>query len=841
MLRASLKSLLSHKARLAMTALAIALGVAFMSGAFTFTATLQHDLDSLFRTAVAGTDVIVEHTSPAGEGGGNAGTRATIRASLLAGIRSTDGVDAADGAILDQSQLTTVDGHLAGAGPGLATTWRSHPTLDTAFPLRAGRAPVAVGEVAIDQTSADTDDLHVGDTVRVIIRGRAQPFHIVGIVGFGTGNGPGPSLTIFDLATAQDLFDKVGQYDAIEVAAASVGADALRDRIAASLPTGVEAITGDTAAARQSASLRDNLGFLTDALLAFAAIALFVGAFVIWNTFSILLAQRTRELALLRALGASRRQIFASVLIEAGILGVIASTVGVGLGLLAARGLTSLMGVFGLDLPSAGPQLPATQTVLAVATGTLVTVLAALAPAHRATRIPPVAAMRESTPAPRPFTRGRTAAATGITATGMAALAVGVFGNLAAGALITGAGAITVVLGVNLLAPLVARPSVTAIGTPVTGLPGRTGRMARDNAGRNPRRTAATAAALMIGLAAVAGTTVLIDSVKAAAESGIGRASKADLYVTASNPDTGFAPTLAAAVASTNGVQLATEVRRSDAVVAGSPHQAVYGVDPAAIEQLTDLGVRTGDLAGLNSGGMLVSTRLATAHGWHVGSTVEVQFGQAGIRAVMIAGTFANKGPLGDYLLGLATFEQATGRTLDSLVLVKVAPGSSIADIHSRLSSLLGDYPGVQALDQKGYESATAAMLDQLLALTTALLVLAVVIALLGIVNTLALAVNERTRELGTLRAIGMGRGQLAATVTIEAAIIAVFGGLLGITLGAGLGAGLAAALTGDIPALPVGQLVVYLVVAVVAAMVAAVAPARRAARMDVLEAIATE
>jgi putative ABC transport system permease protein len=844
MLRASLRSLLSHKVRLLLTALAIALGVAFMSGTFTFTATLRYDLDALFRTVNAATDVIVQHGAPAGESGGTAGARPTVAADLLPAIQAVPGVRAAEGVVIDQAQLTTVDGGLAGSGPGLATSWRTDAALAAGYPLRAGRAPRTPGEVAIDQGSATAYGYRVGDPVRMVIQGQATRFTIVGLVGFGTGKGAGRSLTMFAADTAPELFGKSGRYDRIEVEAApGVASDALRDRIAAVLPAGVDAITGATAAADQSASLRGDLSFLTDALLAFAAIALFVGAFVIWNTFSILVAQRTRELALLRALGASRRQLFGGVLAEAGLVGLASSIAGVGLGLLAAQGLATLLRTFGLDLPSHGPRVPVTGTALAVLTGSVVTVLAALAPARRAVRVAPVAAMREVAPAPYTFSRRRLGIGLAVTAAGLAALVAALSGHVATGAAMAGAGALAVVLGVNLLAPLVARPLIRLIGAPLRRLPARTGRLAQDNAAHNPGRTAATAAALMIGLAAVAGSTVLINSVKAGAAGDIGRASRADLYITAGGGEDGVLnPGLARAVATRAGVAATAEVRRSEATVAGSTHQTVYGIDPATITRLTDLGVRTGALADLRTGAMLVSTSAARAHKWHTGSAVTVQFGQASQRTITVAGTFADKGPLGDYLLGLDTFDAATNRPLDSLILVKATPGTSVSDLRGDLTGLLASYPGAQVLDTAGFQSASGAGLDQILNLTTGLLVLAVVIALLGIVNTLALAVTERTRELGVLRAIGMRRGQLAATVTVEAGMIAVFGGLLGLGVGTGLGGALAATLTDTHGiAVPVPQLATYLVIAVLAAMLAAAAPARRAARMDMLRAITSE
>jgi putative ABC transport system permease protein len=344
MLRTSLRTLLSHKVRLVLTALAIALGVAFMSGTFTFTATLQHDLAGLFRTVNASTDVVVQHAAPSGAGGGGSGARPAIPADLLDRLRTLPGVEAAEGVILDQAQLTTVDGGLAGSGPGLATTWLQNPALAAAYPLHTGRGPAAADEVAIDQASATTYGYRVGDLIRVAIQGRAAPFRVTGIVGFGNGNGIGRSLVMFPLPAAQQLFDKAGRYDKIEIkGTGDRTAAGLRDQVAAVLPSGVEAVTGTRAAADQTASLKSDLGFLTNTLLAFAGIALFVGGFVIWNTFSVLVAQRTRELALLRALGASRRQVFGTVLVEAGLLALVAGGVGVGLGLLAAQGLAALM------------------------------------------------------------------------------------------------------------------------------------------------------------------------------------------------------------------------------------------------------------------------------------------------------------------------------------------------------------------------------------------------------------------------------------------------------------------------------------------------------------------
>jgi putative ABC transport system permease protein len=825
-----------------MTMVAIALGVAFVSGTFTFTATLQHGLDSLFQAANAHTDVLVRHAGTGAEGGGNAGVRATVPAELRDLIVAVPGVSAADGVILDQAQLTTQAGAPAGAGAGIATNWRPDAALDAMFPIRSGTPPQSADDVVIDQTTASSDGYRVGDAIRIIIAGQARPFRVAGIAGFATGNGPGRALTIFTTAAAQSLFGKDGRYDEVDVVAAGgVSAAELRAKIAGVLPTYAQAITGTDAAAEQSSAVRADLGQLSDGLLAFAGVSLFVAGFVIWNTFGILVAGRTRELALLRALGASRRQVFVSVVTEAAMLGLVASGLGVGLGLLIARGLVALISTFGLDLPGAGVNLPIQGTLLAVGAGLAVTVVAGLAPARRATRVPPVAAMRQAAPAPTMPTGRRLAVGLCVGMVGAALLATGLLTASGMSATLTGAGAVACVLAVTVLAPLTARPVVRAIGAPLRRLPARVGRLATDNAAHNPRRAAATAASLMIGLAAVTVTTIVIGSMKHASAADIGRASHADLYVTAANSDSVLGAGLAPAVAGTGGVALISEVRRSDATVAGSTHQAVYGVDPATIGQLTDLGIRSGSVDRLARGDVLVSTRTAATHHWSVGDVVDMEFGQAGDQHITIGGTYADRGPLGDYLLGLDTFDAATGRPLDNLILVQSRPGVAIDDLRSQLTGLLGDYPGAQVLDTAGYQSATGAMLDQLLNLTIGLLVLAVVIALLGIANTLALSIHERTRELGVLRAIGMHRSQLAAAVTIEAAIVAAYGGVLGLGLGVGLGSALSAALGTGVPDLPAGELVTFLVVAVIAAVVASILPARRAARMNVLDAIAAE
>ena len=849
MLRATLKSLLAHRVRLLLSACATALGVAFVAGTLIFTATVQHGLTRLFDTASAGTDVVVRHgAAAANPAGGGDSRRPPVPATLLDRVRSVPSVAVADGAVTDRAGIVGRDGRVLNGRSGVAASWPADPALAGAYKLRQGRPPAGPGEVAVDAATARAQGLHVGDRIRVVSAGAARPYTISGITGFGDSDGPGAfSLAVFDTATAQHLFGKQGRFDEIDVkAVAGVAAGTLRDRVAAVLPGGTEAVTAASAAAAQAEQLRQALGFLTNGLLAFALISLFVASFIIWNTFSILVAQRTRELALLRALGARRGQVLRSVLVEAVAVGTCSSLVGLALGALAAKGLGALLGAAGIDLPTDDLQLHAGAAAIAVGVGVAVTVVAAVAPARRATRVAPLAALREAAPTPAPFSTRRLAAGMTVLALGAGALAAGLLGHTGASLALVGGGALASFLGVTTLGPLVARPLAWAIGAPLSRLPGRAGRLARDNAMRNPKRTAATAAALMVGLALVAASAVLTASVKHTADVAVDRGSKADLYVQPGEEDGVLDPALARAVAAQPGVAAVLRARVAEATVAGTAFQKVDGVDPATVSRLADLDVRSGSLGALDGDGLLVSAATAGAHHWRLGERVTIQFGQAGSSTFRVAGTYANKGTFGDYLLGLDSFSRATGQHADSLLMIKLAPGTSLAAARGHVAGLLGPYPGAKVLDAGGFKRSSGATFDAILNLITALLALAVLIALLGIVNTLALSVVERTRELGLLRAIGMRRPQVRAIVAAEAVIIAVLGAALGTGLGVGLGSALAAALTAGqsgaaVVVLPGGQLVLYVAMAAVAGVIAAIAPARRAARLDVLTAIAAE
>lgn len=839
MFRAMFRSMLVHRLRLALTGLAIALGVAFMAGSFVFSATLTHSLDTLFAQASTGTDVSVLHSTPPGAGVGPGSSAKPVPASILTRVRQVSGVSVADGEISDRAVLLAHDGKPLSSQFGLALSWPADSPFQAPYTRRAGQPPAGPGQVMIDRASAQKGHYTVGDKIEIAIGGHALPFTISGITGYASADTVGGgSMAIFDLATSQQLFGKAGVYDRIDVKAApAVSAQQLRDRIAPVLPGGVVAITAATAAANDAQQINSQLGILTDFFLAFAGIALFVGAFVIWNTFSIMVGQRTRELALTRALGAGRGQVFRSVLAEAAIVAAVASVIGVVLGLGLSKGLAALLASFGFALPISGLVIPPADMALAIGTGIAMTLAASIAPAYRATRVSPVRAMREVAAEPTGFPARRLAVGLVVLGAGVAALLAGMFAG--AGIAATAGGAAGCFIGVTVLAPLIARPLAYVIGAPLTPLPGRAGVLARGNTMRNPKRTSATAAALMVGLAVIVSTSVMVDSARATITSQISAASRTDFYVRATSSDAGITPALAGVVAGQPGVKGVTEVRTTAATVGGTANANVDGVDPAAIGQFTDLGVTSGQLSSLNGGGMLVSSAAATSHHWQVGDVVPVQFGSYGSDQIRIDGIFTNVGPLSAYLLSNAAFTADSGMHVDNVDLVK-APASAQGGIQSALRG----YPGADLLDQTGYIKNQTAMLNSLLSLVTALLVLAIVIALLGVVNTLALSIVERTREIGLLRAIGMRRGQLRQMVTAEAVIIAVIGAVLGTALGLGLGIALADAVTKSqqaTVAVPAGQLVIYILATAAAGVLASVAPARRAARLNMLAAIAAE
>lgn len=840
MIRANLKSLLSRKFRLALSALAIVLGVSFVSGAFVLTDTMGKAFDGLFSTVNAGTAVNVQPKG-AGDGSDFSREQKLLPASLVDQVRHVSGVKYAEGSIYGYAQLVGKNGKaIGGNGPPTAgVNWGGGASAPTSIiTMKSGRGPRAPNEVTIDAGLAGTSGYHTGDQVTVLTMLGQRRFTVVGVYGYRSTSSLGGSTTMaFTDPVAQQLMAKPGQYDSITVAADDgVGQAALRDRIAAQLPGNVEAVTGKQSADQQSTNVKSSLKFFSTFLLIFAGVALFVGAFLIFNTFSMLIAQRSKELALMRALGASKGQVLRSVVVESLLVGAFAGVVGLGAGILVAIGLRAGLGAVGVDLPTTTLVVSVRTVVVSLLVGIVVTVLAALLPARKASAVPPMAALRDVATPDGPTWRISALGAVTLLL-GAAAMAYALLGSAALAFL--GIGAVLFFIGVAALSPLAS--------VPVTGLLGRLlargtpGRLGRQNAMRNPRRTAATAAALMIGLALVSAIGVVGQSVKTSIRSTIDSTIGADFVLNSQTP--GFSPAVATKVAGLPGVQSALPLSGGEVRLDGA-RTYVTAISARAIDDhRIVLKRQAGTLTGLRPGALLVAQKEAAKQHLHVGSTVRVDFPKGSPRDLRVAGTYEDNQLAGSYLLDSSAARQFQS-PLAFAALVTKTENASAATVRHELDRATQDQATITVQDRSDFASSTAGQVDQLIAIIYVLLALSVLIAVLGIVNTLALSVLERTRELGLLRAIGMGRRQVRRMVRVESVLVAVFGGLLGVVVGVGLGV----AVTSDLKdqgigqiSVPYAQLLVFVALAALAGVLAAVLPGRRAARLNVLSAIAAE
>ena len=842
MVRAVLKGLLAHKLRLLLTGIAVVLGVAFVAGTFVLTDTINRTFDTLFAEISAGTDITVRAESGFGDAANLESSRDALPASLLATVRAVRGVAAADGSVGGYAQFVDKKGKavVTGGAPTLGFNWTDPD--QSPLTLRAGREPQRPGEVVVDAVTARQHDFALGDRVKMLFRGPTEEFTVVGITGFGEAdNLAGATLAIFEETTAQRLFGKVGRFDTIDVKAADGVATAeLRDRVLAVVPPGVEVVTSQEVADESTEAVGQALGFVSTALLVFAGIALFVGGFIILNTFSILVAQRTRELALLRALGASRRQVMASVIAEAFFVGLFASVAGLGVGVLVAIGLQSLLKAFGIDLPASGAVVQPRTIIASLVVGVVVTVVSSIAPARRASRIPPMAALRGAGMEQGGSLRRRSVTGAVVTTLGGAAMLWGLFADTIA---LVGVGAALVFVGVALLSPLATKPMARAIGAPFPRIAGVSGKLGRQNAMRNPRRTAATSAALTVGLGLVACVSVLAASIKSSAADVVDRYLAADYIISTSNFVPGISTELAPRLARLPELS-AVSALQSGQWRAGGQGRSVYAGDPTALAQVLKLDVTGGDIGGLERGEILVGEEELESKNLQIGGMLPMTFARTGDTELRIAGTFAKNQLVGSYLVSTATFEANFTDRLDFVVLAKVRPGVDPAAARAAVERVTDEFPNVELRDQAEFKQQQEDQVNQILGLVTALLALSIIIALFGIVNTLALSIFERTRELGLLRAVGMSRRQVRAMIRGESVIIAVLGAVLGVGVGMLFGYAIVGALAeegiGKV-VIPGGQLVVHVVLAGIAGVVAAVFPARRAAKLDVLAAISHE
>ncbi|MFJ8204366.1 ABC transporter permease [Micromonospora chalcea] len=847
MLRATLKSLLARKLRLLLSGLAVVLGVMFVSGAFVLTDTLGRSFDAVFADAYAEVDVSVEakpkiDVSTAEGMPLSTPMPASVldRVKAVPGVADAEGVVAAEGARMIGSNGKVVTSF---GPPQLGQNWLGESDL---LELREGRGPQADDEIVINAALAEAGKVKVGDRVGVLTLAPKKEFTLVGVFGYSGGRDSigGANEVYFTTPVAQQLMlGKPDVFSNISVQAADgTTPAALRDELARTLGADYQVKTGEQLAADASAGLKEGLSFFNKILLGFAAVALLVGTFLILNTFSIIVAQRTRELALMRAIGASGKQVIGSVVLEALAVGLIASVLGLAAGIGVGALLAYLFGQLAGGLTLAGLGVPASAVIGAFAVGMLITVVAALLPALRASRIPPIAAMQDVATPDRPLTKVTIGGAV-VTGIGAVLLFLGLGGHAGDSTLATILGGVLFAfIGVALLTPIISRPVVSLLGAMFSwSVPGKLGRL---NSGRNPRRTAITAAALMVGIALVTGVTVILDSAKGSIGALAEDTIKAELVISGSTSGprpASFDPAVLEKAAAIPGVQMVDGEYGDMAVVGGQRTWVAVSSNVAALQQIFGAKAAAGDISKLAPDQMLVSSDTAKARNLSVGSTVPVQLSRGDARTYTVSGIYESSQLTNPVTLPpQAAADFAIPQPIQGFL--QLAPGTSVDAVQPQIERLLADSPEVSVADRAGFIEQQTGQLDSLLQMIQILLALAIVIAVLGIINTLALSVLERTRELGLLRAIGLRRAQTMRMITVEAVVISIFGALLGVVVGTGLGAAVVEALKDEGITdliLPWGQMVTFLILAAIIGVVAAVLPAIRAARINVLGAIA--
>lgn len=847
MLRVSLKSLLAHKIRFALTTLSVVVGVAFVVGAFVLTDTVRAEFDTLFEEINEGIDLTVRGKERFDQGPFG-GSGAKVPEELQGQIRDVEGVLAAAGTVTGMPALAIDADDEAvrpvGGAPSFGVNAIDQQLLETLTPV-SGHPPEADGEIAMDVDLAERGEFDVGDRVRVSTPLGVQEYDLVGTFRFGEDNSlSGATLIAFTTAEAQRLFNMVGRFDTIEVAVEpGVDKEAVRQRIAALLPDDIEVVDNTVVVEEQQDQVGQIFTIFGNVLLGFAGVTLFVSAFLINNTFTIVVGQRVRELALLRAVGATERQVATSVLVEALVVGLVASIIGFGLGLLTALGLNAILSSAGFGSTSSALVISVRSFVAAFVVGVLITVLSALLPAWRATTVPPVAAMREGFSFRGASNAVRSIVGGTMTVVGLALLAFALYTTPGTLLLVVGmvAGALLVFLGIAALSPLFARPVARTLGAPFAQLWREPGKLARENAARSPRRTASTAAALMIGLALVTMAVVVGTSVKTTFADTLGTAVTADWYLDAGG-FSGFSPTVTDELEQLPELDAVTPGRFGAMQVDGSTKQ-FSAVDFATVTDLFDLDVVDGEISG-DEHGLLVHTDPAEDLGLQAGDTVPVVFNQTGVVELPVVAIYDNGSILGNWTIDLQTYDENFTERLDFWAAARTAEGVSADEARAAIEQVIEPFPELDVRDREEFQAEQESQLDQLLLIVNVFLFLAIVIAFIGIVNTLALSVFERTRELGLLRAVGMTTRQMRRMIRLEAVIVAVFGAVLGVVIGLVFGVAVTTAMPDDFVStidIPFGMLVALMILAAILGVVAAIWPAFRASRLNVLQAIAFE
>ena len=841
------KSLRAHLGRSIFIAMSILAGVAFVSGSFILADSLKGTFDDLIDGLTGEIDLEVRSQLSVDE---LDAVRDPLPAELLDTVAAVPGVEVVEGSFARYAQMIDPDGELVttGGAPTLGVSWNAENAL-SGVELRDGRAPNGMGEVAIDKATADRVGFDVGDPITIVFNSGQRDFTIVGLIGLGDSDGfVGATTSVFDTETAAVVLDGEGTFDTIDMKIAP-GADfeEVRAAIAEVLPERVEVVTGEELAEETKDAIGEIVGLIGTGLLVFAVVTAFVAAFVINNIYGITIGQRLRELALLRAIGASPKQVRRLVVMEAIVVATVATIIGIFGGYLVAQGIIAAFNGAGGGFPPTPLLMKPRTVVVAAVVGVGITLLSVLVPAIRAARIPPVAAMRPEVGFSALSGSRRLILGAVVTTVGLAAFLVGIFVRPGGGAGLTilgGGGALLTFLGVASLSATVARPVSRFIGAPFQKLFGTAGQFARDNAARAPRRTARTASALMIGVALISAAAVFFSSFRDTFGRALDRAVTADYIVLDSDSFQPLSPEVAARLTDLPELSAVSPLRSIRGDVDDST-ATFNAVDARNFPELVDVDVIDGSYDGLTDGGALVFSETAEDNGYGVGDEIPVTW-QNGVESTLtVSGIFDDNSLTGNWLISIDTLEQVSTQTpSDSIVLAKLADGVDFPEATSAMRAAIEEFPQATVQTNGEFRQEQEDQINQILFLVTLLLLIAIVFSFLGIAITLALAVFERTREIGLLRAVGMSRRQLRRSVRWEAVIVALFGVAVGIVVGLIFGVALSYAVPNTVIdgiTFPVSTLIIVVVVAVLAAVVAALYPAFKASRMNVLEAIATE